>query len=220
MINVLLLSPDFHGTGSDTSLITGIFASFGDCNTSIYNTVLGDPTVDDLLAYDVVMVGNNWTWASSGGCTAEGVGNALADYIDAGGKVIESNFVRDWMGPPPPSKPYWYLKGRYITGGYGPFLMATTDQAGPLAFTIVNGSHPVMAGVASVQDPSDFMLNVGLQTGATSLAIWDADPEYQAIAVSADSAVVGLNMALFDGSQVTGNIGALLHNSVLWLAGY
>jgi hypothetical protein len=91
--------------------------------------------------------------------------------------------------------------------------------AGDVAPTMVNGSHPVMAGVTSLQDSSPYLLNVGLRTGATSLAIWNTNPAYQCIAVSGDSQVVGLNMALFDGSSVTGNISTLLHNAVTWLAG-
>ena len=39
------------------------------------------------MKYDVVIVGNNWLWGR-GGMTPGGVGDGLADYIDAGGKVV------------------------------------------------------------------------------------------------------------------------------------
>jgi hypothetical protein len=215
-IAVLLLSPDFYAPSNpNMSLINGIFASYGDWTATIFNTGAGSPTLNDLLPYDVVIVGNNITW-NVVAASPVAVGDALADYIDGGGRVIETNFVRDYYVGPAPNYYTWYLGGRYITGGYGPFNKATTDVTGPRAFTVLNAGHPVMAGVTSLADNGP-LLNVSLRAGATGLAQWHT-AAYQAIAVSADNRVVGMNLCPFGGSTTTGNISTLLHNAVVWLA--
>ncbi len=216
-ITVLLLSPDFYASSApDMSLITGIFSSFSDCTMTIYNTGSQSPTGAEFLAYDVVVVGNNTPWSESA-ASAVAVGNALADYIDGGGRVIETNFVHDYYVGPSPNFYTWYLAGRFITDGYGPFNQSTTDVTGPLTFTVLNAGHPVMAGVTTLVDDG-LLLNVSLRAGASGLAQWST-AAYQAVAVSADNRVVGINSMIFGDSNVSGNLNTLLHNAVVWLAG-
>jgi hypothetical protein len=140
------------------------------------------------------------------------IGGVLADYLDAGGRVIESTFVHDYYG--------WELSGDYMTGGYSPFTDSTTDLTGVETMVLVDGTHPVMAGVTSMTtcDGTTLMINPGLAAGATLLATWTPSG-YNGIAVNADETVIGLNILIFNETTGiwTGHLPQLLYNSITWL---
>ena len=64
------------------------------------------PTLATLLTYDVVITWSNYVYYN-----ATVWGDLLADYVDAGGRVILSEFAID---------PNWGLHGRIISGGTPP----------------------------------------------------------------------------------------------------
>ncbi|MEE8390655.1 MAG: carboxypeptidase regulatory-like domain-containing protein, partial [Anaerolineae bacterium] len=201
-IEVLLLTPD-----ADTSLIETTLAAFSDLNVTKWPGG-ADPTAGDLLPYQVVIVGNDYTWGAAG-MTQTGVGDALAGYIDAGGKVIDTLFVHDYFG--------WELSGRYITDGYAPFTTSTTDfSAIPYYLgTVYDPAHPIMSGVTTISDNPTIGYShqdVGLAPGATRLADWD-DGE---VFIAYNDNVVGINQMWYQGSNWTGNVPELMHNAILY----
>ena len=207
-IDVLLLTPD-QGAGGDINLITTTLSAFSDFNLSLWDTDLGDPVGDDLSAYDVIIIGNDYRWTTVG-MTAAGVGDALADYIDGGGKVIDTMFVHDWAG--------WELGGRYISGQYSPFTPSASDfELVPYSLgTVYLPGHPVMQGVTMVTDDPSIGIghqDVGLADGAVRLVDWEDGQVYVALKGN----VAGVNQLWFHGSNWSGDVPALMHNLIRFL---
>jgi hypothetical protein len=134
------------------------------------------------------------------------IGNAIADYLDAGGKAIEAPLISfdDSFG------------GRYITDGYSPFTTAPDWYDGWLSIDVVDPTHPVMKGVTGIWCWSH--PNVGLADGAVLLATV-SDIGYPAVAAKTN--VVGVNISFFDSVWEAwwGDTGTLIHNAVIWLTG-
>jgi len=140
----------------------------------------------------------------------EAVGNALADYIDAGGKVIDTLFIHDFRG--------WELAGRFVNESYSVFGSATADlSATPYSLgTVYNPDHPLMAGVNTLQDTPTLGTShqaVGLIPGAVRLADWDSGEVF----VAYKDAVVGINQMWYHGANWTGDVPTLMHNAILYL---
>ncbi len=200
--DLLLISPD-STTGDISSLLTTLSA-YPDLNVTVWDNTAGNPTATNMAPYDVVIIGNDYLW-NSASLDLVTIGNALADYIDGGGKVIESLYIQSYDE--------WGLGGRYMTDGYSPFSTATLDVWNADNMTIINTGHPVMNGVTNIGDNWGHQ-DPGLQTGATLLASWNTSG-YNAVAV--DNNVVALNLLIFSGADWTGDVGLLLHNAVEWL---
>ncbi|MGB0384698.1 MAG: M36 family metallopeptidase [Ardenticatenaceae bacterium] len=199
-INVLLLTPDH-----DISDLHETLNLFPDLAVTTFGGQLSTLTADDLLPYDVVITTNNYRW----GRKAVRVGNALADYIDAGGKAIVNNFAYDWAG--------WGLDGRFISEEYGPFTTASENHWGTSHLgTVHEPDHPIMAGVTSITNHFLWQ-NPSLVPGATRIAEWDDG----ALFVAANENVVGLNMLASSGFGYpgwSGDVPTLYHNAIMWLS--
>jgi hypothetical protein len=208
-LQVLLLTPD-KKAGGDISLIQTVLAAFPDLEVAAWDATRGTPTGEELLPYDVAIVGNDYPWTSAGLSSIE-VGNALADYIDAGGKVINTLFVPDHAG--------WQLGGRYTSEGYAAFTPSTTDmRAIPYSLgKVYDPDHPIVDGVTTVHDSPSIGIghqNVSVAAGATRLADWDDGEVF--IAYNED--VVGINQLWYHGANWTGNVPELMHNAILYLS--
>jgi hypothetical protein len=208
-IDVLLLTPD-DSVGGDISLISTTLQAYLDLHTVVWDGSAGDPTLGDLLPYEVVIVGNDYKWSSVGMITTT-VGNSLADYLDAGGGVIDTLFVHDYYG--------WELAGRYIDQGYSPFTASTDDYtAVPYNLgTVYLPGHPVMQGVTSITDDPIIGLShqdVGLAPGALRLADWNDGQVFVAVKGN----VVGINQLWFHGANWSGDVPTLMHNAIRYLA--
>jgi hypothetical protein len=208
-VKVLLLTPDDAANG-DISLITSSLAAFPDLDVVLWDGSAGVPAVGELLAYDVVIVGNDIRW-SQAGLSPSSVGNVLADYLDAGGRLIDTLFIHDYEG--------WQLEGRYITGGYSPFTSSSADlSAVPYSLgTVYEPSHAILAGVHNIVDSPATGIghqDVGLAPGATRLADWDDGHVF----VAYTDQVVGVNQLWFHGSNWIGDVPQLMHNAILYLA--
>jgi PKD repeat protein len=204
-INVLLVTPDVVGAG-DISLLLTTLAAFPDLVVTVWDGAVGTPTVADMQGYDVVFVGNDILWTSSA-IDKLVLSNNLADYIDAGGKVLASSFI--W------SYDDWGMTGgRFLTEDYSPFEIATTDFWDPIALGSFDAAHPIMAGITNVtegynhQDPA-------LSPNGTWVASWADSTNF--VAVSPNT--VGLNALYFNAAAFGGQAGELLHNALLYLAG-
>ncbi len=202
-VNLLILTPD-----ADISDLTAVLTPFADLSVTVFpNASLPTLAVADLLPYDVVMITNNTKWADSG-VAASLVGDVLADYVDAGGKVVVNNFVYDNAG--------WGLEGRFMTEQYGPFTVATADFIGSSSLgTVYEPGHPIMTGVTVVGN-SYLWQNQGITAGATRIADWDDGN----IFIAVNNNVVALNILPSDGGGVpgwTGDLPTVYHNAVVWL---
>lgn len=204
---VLVLTPD-----NDASDIADILDGFDDIDAVIYpKASLPDITLADLAGYDIVFLTNNTQWQESGAVDPVVIGDLLADYVDAGGKVIVNQFAYSYDA--------WKLSGRFITGQYGPFTPSTTDANIDTSLgTILVPGHPILEGVSEL-DYSGFVQNVGLAPGATALANWANGELFLAV----NSNVVALNalpsLGNGDPLQWTGDLPTLYQNAVHWLSG-
>jgi hypothetical protein len=209
-IKVLLLTPD-QASGGDISLIQTTLKAFPDLDVSLWDASQGSPTGAALAPYDVVIVGNDYLWTTAG-IEPESVGNALADYIDAGGKVVDTLFAHDFRG--------WGLAGRYIDENYSVFGPATADlSATPYALgTIYDPAHPLLTGVTLIQDTPTVGTShqvVPLAPAAVRLADWDSGEVY----VAYNDSVVGINQVWYHGANWTGDVPTLMHNAILYSVG-
>jgi len=214
------------GLGCDAGPIpVGIFATDADPYYDDMQTALAaftditvtriDPatfatiSVEDLSQYKVLIVADNLSW-SGAGTSSTAAGDLLADYIDAGGKVILNEFGYD-------SYTAWQLSGRFVTGGYMPVSYATADILSLTSIgTIYEPTHPLMAGVTTLAEDSwhqDFTVNAGA-TRVVDFA--DGTP-----AVVASSNVVVINVLPNNGNACwTSDIPVVYHNAAVLLTSY
>ncbi|MFI4881297.1 MAG: GC-type dockerin domain-anchored protein, partial [Phycisphaerales bacterium JB064] len=135
-------------------------------SVTVINTVTTTPTLDELLAFDSVIV---WTNNTPGDPAT--LGDNLADYVDMGGGVVVATFAnsstttdRDiagrWRGNP----------------DYEVIVPRSGNQSGGASLgTILEPGHPIMAGVTTFfGGTSSFRPRVtDLNPGARSIAEWD-----------------------------------------------
>jgi hypothetical protein len=98
------------------------------------------PDLEQLLAYDVVLVFMDGTWADP-----VLLGDNLADYFDAGGRVVQALFTLTSFGA---------LQGRFGDVLQGYQLFDTTmahDQPAASLGVIYDPTSPLMAGVGTLQ---------------------------------------------------------------------
>jgi uncharacterized repeat protein (TIGR01451 family) len=165
-----------------------------------FDARLDTPTLEQLLAYDVVVV-------ISGNAFADptGVGNVLADYVDAGGGVVQT--VPTFFDPDGNG---WGLRGRFIDEGYSPFI-GVGDWFTFATLGEFDVTHPIMQGVTTASDELRQIVDVA--DGANVVAYW-TDDEF----VATKERVVALNTYLPDDSIWTGDIDLIVHNSIIWLS--
>jgi hypothetical protein len=203
VFDVLVLTPDVgSNNGGSVATLLAALAAFPDLNVSVWNPDLGNPTLDDLLAYDVILLGNDFLWNN---LDKDVVGDRLADYIDRGGKVIEGLYVQSYDA--------WGFGGRYLRDGYSPYTPATGDEWQADQLRLLGPAAALLPGISTAQD-SWAHQNPGLALNATLLGVW-ANSGQPAIAANAN--VVALNQLLHHHAKWDGNTGVVLHNAVLWL---
>lgn len=196
---VLLLEADYDEDGS--SDIQSALEAFGDLGeVDLYDAFYGTPSLELLQYYDVVI-----TWSNYSYFDAEAIGNVLADYVDAGGKVINSMFSIGDHG--------WEMAGRFISEGYTA-INGTTVAYSTTCMDSFNGAHPVMYGLWSICD--DNVLTETYTTPNTMrIASWDNGEVL--VAVKNDRRVVTINAYFGNYHAYTGQIQELVHNAVYWL---
>ncbi len=133
------------------------------------------PTLEELLAFDAVI-----TWTNDSHDDSVGVGNALADYVDAGGGVVVSVFTNTSTNVDR------QLLGRWADEGYGliPTASNYANASAPLAMgdVLIDG-HPVLTGVETFRSFAAIVPGFGpwgafrpntidVNPGAHKLALW------------------------------------------------
>ena len=196
--DVMLLAADYdHDDGSP---IQGLLQAYGDLGAvDLYDPRSQTPALADLQAYDVVVVWSNYAFAD-----ATAIGNVLADYVDAGGKVIDMMFGLD---------PSWGYQGRFRTEAYT--AMTTTSYTFAIeCLGAYDPGHPIMAGVTDV---CEYYRATGtaLTAGSTGVAWWSGGELF--VAAKDDQTVVTMNAYVGYYYQWTGQMPDVLHNAILYL---
>jgi hypothetical protein len=142
----------------------------------------GTPSAGTLATYDLV--------ASLGDSTYQDPalwGDRLADFIDAGGVVIQYAYDNwDNTGAHP--------TGRYESGGYAPFIPGPDDALSTSLGTILVPGSPLLAGVPNFTTSDNTTPTVA--PGATLLAKWTDDRN----AIATKGHVVSVAASPQDGS--------------------
>jgi hypothetical protein len=166
----------------DPGIVPAIAAEPGVATVDTFDTSTGTPSPAVLATYDlVVSVGDSSyndpvAW-----------GNELADYLDAGGAVIQ--FAYDNWNSPGASP-----TGRFESGGYAPFVPGPNDNLPTTLGSILAPDSPLLAGVTTLSTSDN--TTDALASGATLLAKW-ADGRN---AIATKGRVESVTASLDDGS--------------------
>jgi PKD repeat protein len=187
---------------------TGVSTNFTDLHlypdvlfVDLFDARVGTPTLDDLKAHDVVVV-----WSNSPFDDSAELGDRLADYVDAGGRVVTVAFVYH----PSPS---YTIGGRFASDGYNPLVNSGPNTFGNSTLGTFAASHRLMWGVSSLS--GYYRQIVALSPGATLVASWgDGRP-----LVATKRRVVAINAYVggYSGNPTTGDVTLLFHNAVSYL---
>lgn len=182
-----------NASGYDISYITG----YGHTLTNISDPI--GLTLASLSGYDVVIAASNSIFSEPGN-----IGDVLADFADAGGGVVLTEFTFQGV---------WALGGRIMTAGYSPFTI--DPSSGGYAFvsalgTIFDPLSPLLTGTAGVT--THYQADVGLDTGASLVADWTSGRHAIAYNSLGTNSVVALN--LFPGLSTGAPAEQLVANAI------
>jgi hypothetical protein len=159
------------------------------------------PTPEQLMPYDVVIVASEEIFGDN-----VRMGNALANYVDAGGKVIHAPFTYY-------SLTSTQLAGRFVEDGYMVFTMTTTLINSRHSLGEYDAEHPVMAGIETLEDTH--VSNTGLSYGAVSIAEWNNG---RPLAAYRGDNVIGININIAQAEPFyAGDVARLFSNAIRWL---
>lgn len=125
-----------------------------------FNIRSGTPTLAQLRAYDAVLV-----WTDDVAQNPVALGNALADYVDSGGGVVNATFTQSIN---------WRITGRWADT-YELIVASGTSVSGMSSLAAITyPSHPAMSGVASFNGGSASFRSAGtsLRANAFVIAQW------------------------------------------------
>lgn len=121
------------------------------------------PNAESLATYDLVV-----SIGDSEYDDAALWGDRLADFIDAGGPVLQTAYDNwDSTGAAP--------TGRFETGGYAPLLHGDNENSSVSLGTLLVPDHPLLKGLAPGSIPGYNNTTTPLAPGATLLAKWSDD---------------------------------------------
>ena len=142
----------------DPGLVSAIAAEPGVGTVDTFDTSAGVPSPATLATYDLVVSVGDTTYKDPAAW-----GNELADYLDAGGAVIQFAYDNwDYDGAHP--------TGRFESDGYAPFAPGPNDDMATTLGTILVPNSPLLAGVSTLSTSDN--TTDALASGATLLAKW------------------------------------------------
>jgi Divergent InlB B-repeat domain len=191
--------------GDQDSLAAAIAAQPGVSSATSFATDTGTPTAAELAGNDVVVsVGDS----CDGYADATLWGDRLADYVDAGGAVLQTAYD-NWDDPTA------HPLGRFASAGYPPLLLGPNDNLDVTLGERIVPSSPILQGVPSFQSTSN--TTTPLAPGATLLARWSDGRNAIAIkgGVVATSASPGNATALPGLATIAVNTGNYIHDYAL-----
>jgi hypothetical protein len=153
------------GTNATESakLRTSVLGTNAFCTVDFMNTATATPTLAMLRPYSAVLVYND-TDPSDAQATA--LGNAVADYYDAGGRVVISLFGHGGYA----------VTGRFGTVSNGYMLMtpATVTKGTESLGMLVEPQSPLLMGVTRLTGNQAWRGTQALANGATVVAKWSS----------------------------------------------
>jgi hypothetical protein len=153
-----ILLVETQGESEFTSFLTALRAEPGVAAVDDFDALAGTPEPSTLAGYDLIV-----STGDSGYQDAALYGDRLANYIDAGGAVIQfayDNWDEDGAHP----------AGRFEAGGYPPFIPGNNDNDDTTLGTLVVPNSPLLAGVPSFT--TGLNTTDALAPGATLLATY------------------------------------------------
>jgi len=193
-IRVLIASADVLGP-----IVAQLMAYPDIAAVDWFNAGDATPTLDFLLTYDVVIAHCNGRYLDN-----VAMGDRLADYVDAGGRVILSAF-NFYAGSD------WVIRGRILTTGYSPFLAAGAVYYSWSCLGVYPATHPLMQGVSALCEY--YRERVNLAPGAQLIASYADGEELVAV----NGCIVAINMYVGWFSVNSGDVDVLFHNAILYL---
>jgi hypothetical protein len=216
-IRVLLLGANFNP--GDLADVQAKLQSTGRLDARIDtfdNNVGAVPTLEQLKNYDTVMV-----WTASPSANGTGLGNVLADYVDAGGGVVEATFAQYDI-------PGIGLQGRWKTGGYA--AMTATGQLQNSVQGIGTrqvSSHPILRGVNTFSGGTgSYRCTATVTAGSYLIASWNDGPQTPLIATRHANAGKVANLNFYPvsrdsqpgGWDNTTDGAVMMANAINWVA--
>ncbi len=154
-LSILLVEAD--NAGPPGQLQTALLAEPDVGTVDVFDAAAATPALAMLALYDIVVPFSNSPFLD--GAT---LGDHLADYVDAGGRVVQLGF--SFYGP---AQPYG-INGRWVTDGYNPYDYSTNTLFAPFALGTYDAGDPLMDGVAALA--SNYLNVVAPATGAIQIA--------------------------------------------------
>lgn len=199
--SLLVVTPRLH---PDADLLASALARLEGVAFSFWDPTQGTPTASDLLPYDVVLIGNLLLW-ELGGLYRDGLGDALADYVDGGGKIIDTLLLHADDG--------WGLTGRYRTEGYAPVATASGFDDADRQVEINADEHLLVRGLEAPVAHGSLIVTARDDAVVPATIAGTSSPY-----LAANESVVFINAQLFD-DQTDAELETLLHNAVRYLCG-
>ena len=171
----------------------------------LFDAQNGTPTLAQLQQYDIVVPFSNPPFQD-----ANTLGNNLADYVDAGGIVVQYGFSFSTSGSQG-------VNGRWVTGGYSPYNYSGSHLIlTPFTLGMFNAAHPLMAGVTVLSsNAANVVMAAG---GATNVAWMDNGDQLVAFReVSGGHTTVGVTGYVGDYANQSGDWGKVIVNAGNWL---
>ena len=181
----------------------------------VFNANTGTPTLALLMSYDAVLVFNDSSTKPFASATL--LGNVLADYVDAGGGVVEAGLSHATTA-------FGGLNGRFITANYDVFNANNNQNSCGSLGTVSDPRSPLMRDIDSFSGGlSALCYRVTPKTGASVVAYWTNDKPLLGYRTDHNGIVVGLNMFpvsgdVMNGGWNTSTDGALLMANALAFA--
>ncbi len=178
-LKVALVAADHPGRVND---VKSKLAAAGLVDVTAIDVAAGTPTLTELQQYQAIL-----TWSNLPYANPWSLGQALADYVDQGGGVVQAVFS---FNPAPPDR----LDGRWRADAYEPFSSAASDR-GAFLTLVPAKPHPILNGVNSFNGGGfSFHGNVQPQACADVVARWSNDRPLVAARLGPHGGrVIGLN---------------------------
>ncbi len=166
-------------------------------NLDVVDLRFETPNSAYMLGYHLVVVATNFPIADG-----ELLGNNLAEYVDAGGKLILMQGAFAQGG--------WALQGEIMTSAYSPFAIAEVSQETATATEFMD--HPITESVTEI--------SVGLYGHLTvqgeSVSIGEFDVDYPVGAYNPNKPIVAFNILPHD-LHWGGDFVQMVDNAMNWL---
>lgn len=194
-----------NGSGYAEAVAAIVATQPGVASAGFSYTNAATPSAADLAGYDVIVSIGDSNYQDQALW-----GDRLADFVDAGGAVLQTAYDNWDSGRAHPA-------GRWETGGYAPLLNGNNDNTSVTLGEIVIPNHPLLEGLGTF--PNGDNTTTPLAPGATLVAKWSDGRNAIAFKgrVASTSASVDEETARPDIARLARNTGVFLgrHNVIV-----